>query len=140
MEYNKILNSLAITAALSSPSIANDTHQNIELSYKASYDKYIDYATHKQSTFDDSTLKNDVEMIKLLEITNMLTVIEKKYNTKIVNTWIPAEGNLDKLCLFVSLENQNDLKLKYDDLELDLFLTLEDTIKQSQFFNMIAIM
>lgn len=140
MEYNRIFSSLAIGATLISPLSANDFNQSLQLSYKAPYDKYTDYTTTKQSTFDDSLLKNDVEMMKTIEMSYLINLVEQKYNTKVVNTWLPADGNLEKLCLFISLENQGELKSKYDDLELDIFLTLEDTIKQSQFFNMIAIM
>ncbi|MBL0702413.1 MAG: hypothetical protein JJV95_00330 [Sulfurospirillum sp.] len=141
MEYNRFVSSCLVSMALTSGLLANDIpKKDIALSNKASYDSYVDYSSYKNSTSHDSTLKNDIEMIKQVEISNILNKIEEKYNTKVYNTWIPAEGYLDKLCLFISLENQDYLKLQYDDLELDLFLTVEDNIKQSQLFDMIALM
>ncbi|MBL0686460.1 MAG: hypothetical protein JJV94_01355 [Sulfurospirillum sp.] len=135
MEYNKIIG--LCTYSLSAGDMDK---KDIALSNKAPYDSYVDYSSCKQSTSYDSTLKNDIEVIKQVEILNILNKIEEKYNTKVCNTWMPAEGYLDKLCLFISLENQDYLKLQYDDLELDLFLTVEDDIKQSQLFDMIALM
>jgi len=141
MEYNKILSSLTIGATLASPMMADNINYELSrLSYKAPYDKSINYSSYKQSTFDDSLLKNDIEMIKLLELSNIINTIENRYDTKVIHTWIPAEGSLDKVCLFVSVQDQNDIKLKYEDFELDLFLTLEKDLKQSQLFNMIALM
>ncbi|MBL0687558.1 MAG: hypothetical protein JJV94_07015 [Sulfurospirillum sp.] len=100
MEYNRFVSSCLVSMALTSGLLANDIpKKDIALSNKASYDSYVDYSSYNNSTSHDSTLKNDIEVIKQVEISNILNKIEEKYNTKVDNTWIPAEGYLDKLCV-----------------------------------------
>ena len=141
MEYNKVVSTVALVGITSFTSFstlyANDNPRI--LGQKASYDTYIDYSYSKQSTIDNSLLKNDKAMLKDIEIFEIDKIIKNKYKTKITNIWLPAEDKLEKVCLFVTLENQENLVSKYDDFELDLYLTLKDKLKQSQLFNMIAL-
>jgi hypothetical protein len=125
--------------SLASFSTLNANENSITLGQKASYNQYIDYSYSKQSTIDNSLLKNDKTMLKDIEIFEIDKIIKNKYGVKITNIWLPANDNLKKICLFVTLENQENLISKFDDFELDLYLTLEDKLKQSQLFNMIAL-
>jgi len=105
----------------------------------SSYDRGVDYSTNKQSTVDSSTIKNDIEMLRLLEIESFNSELKLKFDTSILNTWIPADEILEKSCLFVSLNNQEELMNSSEDFELDLYLILEEKINQSNFFDMIAL-
>ena len=63
-----MLSTLSLLTALS---ISSAQAENVNIpSYLASssYDKPLNYSFHKQSTVDNSTVKNDIEMLKLLEI------------------------------------------------------------------------
>lgn len=141
MEYNKVVGTVALVGAtFLSPTTSYGEDILSSLAQKASYDQFIDYSSLKQSTVGEPILKNDKDMIVKMEIYEIEKVIQKKYNTKVLNYWIPAEGMLEKSCLFVSLEEQNVLLSKYDDFELDLYLSLEEKFKQSQLINMIALM
>ena len=63
------------------------------------------------------------------------------YGYGIIKFWIPADNLIEKTCLFISLENQDELSSNPDaDLELDIYLTLEKEIENSNFFNMIALL
>lgn len=141
MEYNKVVSTVALVGitSLASFSTSNANETSITLGQKASYDKYIDYSYSKQSTIDNSLLKNDKTMLKDIEIFEIDKIIKNKYGVKIANIWLPADNNLEKICLFVTLENQENLISKFDDFELALYLTLKDKLKQSQLFNMIAL-
>jgi len=105
----------------------------------SSYDRGVDYSSNKQSTVDSSTVKNDIEMLRLLEIESFNSELKSKFDTSILNTWIPADRILEKSCLFVRLKNQEELMNSSEDFELDLYLALEEKINQSNFFDMIAL-
>ena len=138
--YNSILTTLSFVATVSISSISAHT-ETVKPNYIAgsSYDRGIDYSTNKQSTVDSSTIKNDIEMLRLLEIESFNSELKSKFDTSILNTWIPADGILEKSCLFVSLNNQEELMNSSKDFELDLYLALEEKINQSNFFDMIAL-
>lgn len=97
----------------------------------------------KQDFYSQSTsksfLKNTLEISKSLEVENIKQVISNKFNSKVIDTWIPANGHFDKVCLFIALENQEDLSSQYANLELEIYKTLKLDIEKSQFFNMIAL-
>lgn len=110
------------------------------ISYKADYDVFEDYSLEQQSTRSLSLVQNDIDMLKQLEITRIDDKIYSIFNTHIISHWIPAEGMLDKTCLFVTVDKQEELIAKAGyDFELDLYLTLKDDIDESNFFDMIAI-
>lgn len=110
------------------------------ISYKADYDMFEDYSSEQQSTRGASLIQNDIEMLKQLEIARFNEKIYSSFNAQIVSHWIPAEGMLDKTCLFVTVDKQEELLAsKGYDFELDLYLTLKADIDESNFFDMIAI-
>lgn len=110
------------------------------ISYKADYDVFEDYSLGQQSTRSLSLIQNDIEMLKQLEIARFNDKIYSRFNTRIASHWIPAEGMLDKTCLFVTVEKQEELMANAGyDFELNLYLTLKEEIEESNFFDMIAI-
>jgi hypothetical protein len=128
--------SLVTALAVSAPYTNNvDTSTHL-----ATYDQSVNYNINKQSTVDKSKVKNDIEMLRLLEIEDFNNELQSKFETTIVNTWIPADGFLEKNCLFVSVENQEELINSSEDFETDLYLALEEKINRSNFFDMIALM
>lgn len=104
-----------------------------------SYHESMKYDSLKQSTLSDSLIKNDVDMLKILEISKLNEKITQLYGTSIIESWIPADGILDKTCLFIKVNEQERFMAELD-FELDLYLKLEPEIKDSSFFNMIALM
>ena len=139
--YNSMLTTLSVfaTVGLSFASAQSDIVTKPNYIAGSSYDRGVDYSTNKQSTVDSSTIKNDIEMLRLLEIESFSSEFKSKFDTSIVNTWIPADGILEKSCLFVTLDNQEELMNSSEDFELDLYLALEEKINQSNFFDMIAL-
>lgn len=138
--YNNLLTPAAIGICLvSSSAEANTDYSN--LTVKSSYDKYVDYSLKKQGTIADSNIQNNIDMLKLLEISKFSEKLNNIYGYGIINSWIPADNLIEKTCLFISLENQDELSSKPDtDLELDIYLSLEKEIENSNFFNMIALL
>jgi len=136
----KILGSIAVLGASFVTANAHVTVP-IENSFISSYAKYGDYASSKLSTSDDSIVKNDVYMLKLLEIAEINKKIKISFDTEIVEHWIPADGLLNKTCLFVRVKEQEKFVSKNDyDFELELYLQIQEEIKNSNFFNMIALL
>jgi hypothetical protein len=137
-DYKKVLSTAAIIGAtMFTPTYGNDIEQKLIL--KASYDQYTDYSSKKQTTAEDSSIKNDVEMLKWLEIGRFNELILAKYDSTITDFWEPAEGLLEKTCLFIKIEKQEELNLQVD-LELELYILLEERLNESNFFNMIALL
>ncbi len=140
LEYDKaIISTIALVTSLGTLPSLNAGENIINLRQNAPYDKYIDYSYSKQSTSDECLLKNDKKMLRDMEIYDINKIIKNKYGVKIVDFWLPAYEKLEKICLFVNLENQDELVSKYDDFELELYITLEEKLKQSQLINMIAL-
>ena len=139
-KYKKIVLGTAVVSAslfASAPEyIENDQH-NILI--KPSYDLSVDYNA-KQLTTTESLFQNDLDMLAKIEICEINQTIQEVFNANIQNYWIPAKNMLNKSCLFISIEKQNDLMNKYADLELEIFLTLKEKLKTSQLFNAIALM
>ncbi|MCF6309950.1 MAG: hypothetical protein L3J19_05685 [Sulfurimonas sp.] len=134
--YNRILNSFAVGTVLLLQQA--DASMVESITNKATHDQFVNYNSSKQSTHGDSFIQNDVEMLKILEISKINDKIETLYGTSIVEHWIPADGILEKTCLFIRVDNQEQLMTELD-LELDLYLKLESEISESNFFNMIAL-
>jgi len=137
--YNKVATSVSIVTALTVPTIATDVYNTTSSIATSSYDKSIDYSVSKQSTIDNSSIKNNIEMLRLLEIDELNNEIKLKFGTNIIDTWIPADGFLDKCCLFIEVNNQENLVTSSENFELDLYLALEDKINKIDFFDMIAL-
>lgn len=139
---NNMTYSMLTTLSLVTVLAVSATHaDNVDTStYLATYDKSVNYNINKQSTVDNSKIKNDIEMLRLLEIEDFNNELQSKFKTTIVNTWIPADGFLEKNCLFISIENQEELMSSSEDFETDLYLALEEKISRSNFFDMIALM
>ena len=137
--YNKVATSVSIVTALTVPSIATDIYPSTSSISTYNYDKSINYSVTKQSTIDNSNIKNDIEMLKLLEIDELNNILKLIFNTSISETWLPANNILNKSCLFVTVERQEDLMKNYEDFELELYLALEEKINKSNFFDMIAL-
>ncbi len=143
-DYSKF-KGLSTIAMLSVAFVASDANTviSLEKSFLSSYTKSGSYESAKQSTVDDAIIKNDISMLKLLEIEGINKKIKNIFDTRIVEHWIPADGLLDKTCLFIRVENQEGFisKTDYDyDFELDLYLKLQEEINNSNFFNMIALL
>ena len=137
--YNKVATSVSIITALTVPSVATDIYTTTSSITTSSYDKSINYTTNKQSTIDSSNIKNDIEMLRLLEIDELNNELNIKFNTFISKTWLPANNILNKSCLFVTVDKQEELIENYEDFELELYLALEEKINKSSFFDMIAL-
>ena len=138
--YNKVATSVSIITALTVPTIATDVYNTTSpIIATSSYDKSIDYSVSKQSTIDNSSIKNNIEMLRLLEIDELNNEIKLEFGTNIIDTWIPADGFLDKCCLFIEVNNQENLVTSSENFELNLYLALEDKLNKSDFFDMIAL-
>lgn len=81
-------------------------------------------------------------MTKAEEIDLFKSNIEKVLNIKIMGTWLPNIGEfLDKECLFFILEEAyNNDYLKITELELKMNEVSISLLKDSKFFNCIAIL
>jgi len=77
---------------------------------------------------------------KQIELDEVIKEIEAKFKTKVIDSWIPADGLLEKCCLFVRVESQDKLVNNIEDFELKLYVALEEKLEQSRFFNMIALL
>jgi len=135
--YSNILGSFAMGTALLLQSADSSAVESIIK--KPKYDQYINYDTAKQSTQSDSYIQNDIEMLKILDITNINNKINTLFGTTITEHWIPADGILEETCLFIKVDKQESF-MQNEDFELDLYLAVKDEIDTSSFFNMIALM
>ena len=95
-----------------------------------------------RSSFETSThfVNNHQEELQKIEIKTINHQIKKIFDTSITDYWIPAEGFLEKCCLFVKVERQEELMNQYEDFEFELYMKLEQQLDHSQFFEMIALM
>lgn len=140
MEYSKVLSTVLVSTTLAvSPVSASNDKEDCAIIQKASYDVFIDYSSSLQST-NNALIKNDVEMLKVLDLEEIKEKIFTEYKVHVNNIWVPADGQIEKTCVFVSLENQDILASENDDFELDLYHKVEGILSKSQFYNMIALM
>lgn len=135
--YNKVITLVSVVTALSTPILQANESTNI--STITSCNQSINYSTPKQSTVDNSKIKNDIEMLKRLEIAEFNDKLKLIFKTSILKTWLPADTLLEKSCLFVKVENQEKLIHEHNDFELELYLALKSEINKSHFFDMIAL-
>jgi hypothetical protein len=141
-DYKKALSTAIMTAALLSPNPATASvpeEQSIFYN-KHSYDQYMNYGYTQQSTYSFSGIQNDISMLKQIEISKLNDKISSIFHTKIVKYWIPADGLLEKTCLFIKVNNQEELMSATDDFEFDLYLNLKEELNSNIFFNMIALL
>lgn len=78
-------------------------------------------------------------MDKELEKYFLFKEIEGRYSTKIIESKTPADGKNRRVCLFIKLDNQDELTKKYDNLELDIYLFLRDKLVISEHYDSIAL-
>lgn len=135
--YNQLLMNSIVGTALTFSSITGLANEPMLSSTVQS--KFVEYDSPKQSTQYDSFLRNDIGMLKIIEISKLNDKIKNLYQTSIEHSWIPADGKLKKTCLFVKVKNQEELISKESDFELNLYLNLKTELKESNFFNMIAL-
>lgn len=135
--YSKLFTGAAVLFAGITISDANS--DDVELNLIQPVSSHIFTQDFSSQSTSRSFLKNTLEISKSLEIENIKKIISEKYNTKVLSTWIPADGYFDKVCLFISLENQENLNTQYENLELEIYQTLKLDIEKSQFFNMVAL-
>ena len=125
LDYKDII-SLALTFGIAYN--ANTNYQvDINNYYQNSYKKYEYISFGKENSFET-------------ELNTLLTSIELIFECKVKDYWIPTKDLLDKVCLFVSFEDQTDLEKKYDDLELALYEELKSFLKCSEYFEMVALL
>ena len=127
LDYKDII-SLALTFGIAYN--ANTNYQvDINNYYQNSYKKYEYISFGKENSFET-------------ELNTLLTSIELIFEckVKVKDYWIPTKDLLDKVCLFVSFEDQTDLEKKYDDLELALYEELKSFLKCSEYFEMVALL
>lgn len=141
-DYKKVLSTVAVTAALLSPNqVTASVAEEQSIFYnKPSYDQYVNYEFVQQSTYSYSGIQNDIPMLKQMEISKLSDKINSIFHTKIVEHWIPADGLLEKTCLFIKVNNQEELISATDDFELALYLNLKKELNSNIFFNMIALL
>lgn len=70
----------------------------------------------------------------------LVEMLEKKFQNKIVKFWTPAMEICDKNCLLVEFENQDSLSCKYEDFELQLFLSMKEELANNQYYDMVALL
>ena len=125
LDYKDII-SLVLTFGIAYN--ANPNYQvDINNYYQNSYKKYEYISFGKENSFET-------------ELNTLLTSIELIFECKVKDYWIPTKDLLDKVCLFVSFENQIDLEEKYNDLELALYEELKSFLKRSEYFEMVALL
>lgn len=91
------------------------------------------------SSLKSSFIKNDTIMVKSMDQYFLLKDIEERYNTKVIQSWTPAEGENRKVCLFVKLEKQDELSKKYEKLELDMYLFLREKLMKNKYYDAVAL-
>ena len=142
------LATFGVVVALAGTTIATETNASTintttvqDVTLQTRYDSISDYSYTKNSTQGDHSVKNNLSMLRNMEISKLNDKILSIFSHPIVNHWIPADGFLDETCLFVTIENQ-DMLMSQDgyDFELDLYVQLEEEIAASKFFNMIALL
>lgn len=85
-------------------------------------------------------MRANMNKSKEYEISSFNEIIQATFNTKIIQTWIPADIILEKSCLFIEVKNQDILMNEKDDFELELYLALKEEVHKSNFFDMVALM
>jgi len=139
--YN-VLAAVSLLAATPSANAKNIVLSDIQSSVSSSYQG--DYYSPKATTSEqDAPLHITQDMLFNAEIEKFKQLISDKFNTNVIATWVPAKDLEEKTCLFVKCDLQDELNEDFEKLskfELDLYLAFKDTLKDSDFFNMIAVL
>ena len=104
---------------------------------------YESYSINNSSTLQNSPINLTDEFFINQEIERLKTTIQDKMNTNILDTWYVKEDLSPKTCLFVKCELPHDIQNDFDklsDFELKLYLSMQDELEQSEFFEMIALL
>lgn len=130
---------LAITSSANvNSAILSDMQYSVSSSYQGDF-----YSSKTTATTQFAPIHISQEMLFNAEIEKIKKIIASKFNTKVTATWVPAKNLEEKTCLFVKCDIQDEFANDFDKLsafELNLYLTLKETLNESQFFNMIALL
>ena len=139
--YN-VLAAVSLLAATPNANAKNIVLSDIQSSVSSSYQG--DYYSPKATTSEqDAPLHITQDMLFNAEIEKFKQLISDEFNTNVIATWVPAKDLEEKTCLFVKCDLQDELNEDFEKLsefELNLYLTFKDTLKDSDFFNMIAVL
>ena len=128
LDYKTLSVSLSVLALVSNMQVDEGIKKNYCVNnFDANYKKYDYVAFGEENT-------------KEKELSILLSQIESLFNASIEKYWIPANGLLEKVCLFIKFENQECLEQKYEDLELSLYESLKDFLENSEYFEMVALL
>jgi hypothetical protein len=130
---------LAITPGANAKNIVlSDIQSSVSSSYQGDY-----YSPKASTSEQDAPLHITQDMLFNAEIEKFKQLISNKFNTNVTATWVPAKDLEEKTCLFIKCDLQDELNEDFEKLsefELNLYLTFKDTLKDSDFFNMIAVL
>ena len=129
---------VATSNASSNDIVLSDIQSSISSSYQGDY-----YSPNVTTSNQYTPLHITQDMLFDAEIEKFKQLISNEFNTNVVATWVPAKDLEEKTCLFVRCDIQDELGDNFEKLsefELNLYLTFKDTLKDSQFFDMIAIL
>lgn len=137
------VSNLALATALASlPASANSALANIDFSTNSSFQSNH-YSSSTSSTVQTLAIEITNDALFELEVSKIENFIYQKFGTKVIATWIPEKNFQKKSCLFVKCEIQNKFKDDFEKLsefEYKLYVELKDTLNESNYFNMIAIL
>jgi len=130
---------LAITPSANAKNIVlSDIQSSVSSSYQGDY-----YSPKATTSEQDAPLYITQDMLFNAEIEKFKQLISDEFNTNVIATWVPAKDLEEKTCLFVKCDLQDELNEDFEKLsefELNLYLAFKDTLKDSDFFNMIAVL
>ena len=130
------------TSLLSSTPALNPNNLDIQLSINSSYQGDC-YSFVPNTSAQYTSLNITQDMLLNNEIEKFKQLILDEFDTKVVDVWAPLNNTDEKTCLFVRCDIQDEMGGDFEKLskfELDLYLTLQEALEDSDFFNMIAIL
>ena len=114
------------------------TVASVHSSYQTNY-----YSYESLSTIQDSHLQLDNKYMINKEIEKLKLLIKDRLNLDIENSWYTEAEFPQKTCLFVkcnlSENEKNDFEI-LSQIEYNMYKVLEDELKESQYFDMIALL
>ena len=143
---NSLVSNILVAASLLSVApaangediILSDLQSSISSSYQGDY-----YDPRVTTSNQYAPLHITQEMLFNAEVEKFKQLILNEFDTKVTYTWVPAKDLGEKTCLFVRCDVQDKIGENFEKLsefELNLYLALEDNLRDSNFFNMIAIL
>ena len=118
--------------------VLSDVQSSISSSYQGDY-----YDPRATTSNQYAPLHITQEMLFNAEIEKFKQLILNEFDTEVTETWVPAKDLEEKTCLFVKCDIQDIFDEDFEKLsefELNLYLALKDPLKNSSFFNMIAVL